>query len=134
MMTFNMLKGKRTRIFALATVAASLGVGVVLRRHLTPTAVAAEPAAEPTIDQPKVPVGSWPMWGLTPHRNAVSPEKNPPTSWDISTGKNILWSQPVGSKCYGNPIVDQGIVTIGTNNEGHRDPSNIADGGVEMAF
>lgn len=74
------------------------------------------------------------MWGLTPHRNMVSPEKNPPTDWDVTTGKNILWWNTLGSKSYGNPIVSQGIVTIGTNNEGHKDNGNQADGGVEMAF
>ncbi|MDB5333192.1 MAG: Pyrrolo-quinoline quinone [Phycisphaerales bacterium] len=86
------------------------------------------------VDEPKVPVGEWPMWGLTPHRNLVSPEKNPPTDWDVDTGKNILWSQAVGSKSYGNPVVAQGMVFIGTNNEGHRDPGNTADGGILMAF
>ncbi|HET6250567.1 MAG TPA: PQQ-binding-like beta-propeller repeat protein [Tepidisphaeraceae bacterium] len=95
---------------------------------------AAAPAGAVKIDQPPVPHGEWPMWQLTPHRDNVSPEKNPPTQWDISTGKNILWSQTLGSNSYGNPIVANGIVTIGTNNEGHKNPTIQADGGVEMAF
>jgi outer membrane protein assembly factor BamB len=96
--------------------------------------VAAPAEQAVVIDNPPVPHGSWPMWGLTPHRNAISPEKNPPTDWDVTTGKNVLWTQTLGSKGYGNPIVDNGIVSIGTNNEGHRDPNITADGGVEMAF
>src|SRR5437588_12198873 len=76
----------------------------------------------------------WPMWGRTPQRNMVSPDKNPPTDWDVSTGKNVLWSAALGSKSYGNPVIANGIVTIGTNNEGHRDPAMTADGGVLMAF
>ena len=81
-----------------------------------------------------VPTGEWPMWGLTPHRDMVSPEKNPPTDWEVETGKNILWSQTLGSKTYGNPVVSQGFVFVGTNNEGHRDPSNTVDAGVLMCF
>ncbi|MDB5174387.1 MAG: Pyrrolo-quinoline quinone, partial [Phycisphaerales bacterium] len=101
-----------------------------------PESATAAPAAAATaqVDEPKIPVGEWPMWGLTPHRNVVSPEKNPPTDWNLETGKNILWSQPLGSKSYGNPVVTQGMVFIGTNNESHRDPANTADGGVLMAF
>jgi len=76
----------------------------------------------------------WPMWGRTPLRNAVCPDKDPPTDWNVKTGKNILWSAALGSKSYGNPIVSNGMVFVGTNNEGARDKTNIADGGVMMAF
>ncbi|HEY8748855.1 MAG TPA: PQQ-binding-like beta-propeller repeat protein [Tepidisphaeraceae bacterium] len=76
----------------------------------------------------------WPMWGMTPLRNAVCPDKDPPTDWDVKTGKNILWSAALGSKSYGNPIVSGNMVFIGTNNEGKRDSSISADGGVMMAF
>ena len=116
----NVIKRRSTRAVALALSAGLLAPA--LR------------AQSVKVDEPPVPVGEWPMWGLTPHRNMVSPEKNPPTDWDIKTGDNVLWSQVIGSKSYGNPIVSQGIVTIGTNNEGHRDAENTSDGGVEMAF
>jgi outer membrane protein assembly factor BamB len=76
----------------------------------------------------------WPMWGRTPLRDLVSPEKNPPTDWDVQTGKNIKWSEDLGSKTYGNPVISDGLVYVGTNNEGKRDPSITADGGVLMAF
>jgi outer membrane protein assembly factor BamB len=76
----------------------------------------------------------WPMWGRTPLRNAVCPDKDPPADWDVKTGKNILWSAALGSKSYGNPVVANGMVFIGTNNEGARDKNNTADGGVLMAF
>ena len=74
------------------------------------------------------------MWGLTPQRNMVSTEKNPPTDWDFETGKNIKWVADIGSKSYGNPVVSKGIVWIGTNNESHKDPAMTADAGVLMAF
>jgi outer membrane protein assembly factor BamB len=76
----------------------------------------------------------WPMWGRIPLRQMISPEKNPPTDWDVETGKNIKWSADLGSKSYGNPVVSDGLVYVGTNNEGKRDPNITADGGVLMAF
>ena len=42
------------------------------------------------------------MWGRTPQRHMVSPEKNPPTDWDVESGKNVKWKANVGSKSYGN--------------------------------
>ncbi len=76
----------------------------------------------------------WTMWGRTPSRNMVCPDKNPPTDWDVDTGKNIKWVANLGSKSYGNPIISNGIVYVGTNNENPRDPSLTVDAGVEMAF
>ena len=64
----------------------------------------------------------WPMWGRTPNRNMVTPEKGVPTDWDVDTGKNIKWVATLGSQSYGNPVVSGGLVTIGTNNEGSKDP------------
>lgn len=78
--------------------------------------------------------GDWPMWGGTPDRNMVSAMKNPPTSWDITAKKNVRWMSAVGSQSYGNPVVSGGIVFIGTNNEGLRDPKQPGDRGVLMAF
>jgi outer membrane protein assembly factor BamB len=74
------------------------------------------------------------MWGRTPLRVMISPEKNPPTDWDVQSGKNIKWSADLGSKSYGNPVISDGLVYVGTNNEGKRDPNITADGGVLMAF
>jgi outer membrane protein assembly factor BamB len=81
----------------------------------------------------------WTMWGKSPTRNMVSDEKNPPTDWKVphseeDKGANILWSAALGSKSYGNPVVSEGVVYIGTNNEAKRNPAITADGGVLMAF
>ena len=78
--------------------------------------------------------GSWPMWGGTPDRNMVSKAKNLPTEWDVKTKKNILWVADAGSQSYGNPVVADGMVFIGTNNEAARDPQQGGDRGVLMAF
>ena len=78
--------------------------------------------------------GDWPMWGGTPDRNMVSSMKGLPTEWDIKTKKNIKWSAALGSQSYGNPVVAEGVVLVGTNNEAPRDPKQAGDRGVLMAL
>ena len=74
------------------------------------------------------------MFGNSPSRNMVSDETGLPSSWDTSTGANVLWSQPVGSQAYGGAVVAEGKVYVGTNNEGRRNPSIDGDKGVVMVF
>ena len=78
--------------------------------------------------------GDWPMWGGTPDRNMVSNMKGTPTSWDVKTKKNIKWVAQLGSQSYGNVVVSGGMVFVGTNNEGLKDPKITGDKGVLMAF
>jgi outer membrane protein assembly factor BamB len=78
--------------------------------------------------------GDWPMWGGTPDRNMVSAMKGLPGDWDIKTKKNVKWVADLGSQTYGNPVVAGGMVFVGTNNEGLRDPKQPGDRGVLMAF
>ena len=77
---------------------------------------------------------AWPMWGGGPARNMVSTAKGLPTSWDVKTKKGVKWVSALGSQTYGNPVVAGGIVFVGTNNEGLRDPKQAGDRGVVMAF
>jgi len=60
--------------------------------------------------------------------------KGLPTEWDVKSGKNVKWVAELGSQSYGNPSVGDGVVLIGTNNEGLRDPKQPGDRGVVMAF
>ena len=76
----------------------------------------------------------WPMWGGDPARNMVSAEKSIPRSWDINTNENILWSADIGSQSYGNPVVAEGKVFLGTNNQLERNPKITGDQGVMMVF
>ncbi len=88
----------------------------------------------------------WPMWGNTESRNMVGPAKNLPLeieagersreddSIDESTTKNVLWIAKLGSQTYGNTTVAGGKVYVGTNNESPRDPKQLGDRGVLMAF
>jgi outer membrane protein assembly factor BamB len=74
------------------------------------------------------------MFGNTPSRNMVSDETGLPAEWDVASGMNVKWSQPVGSQAYAGPTVFEGQVYVGTNNEGLRDPSQEGDRGVVMTF
>src|SRR5260370_4243815 len=78
--------------------------------------------------------GDWPMWGGTPDRNMVSNVKGLPTDWDGKAKKNVKWVAQRGSQSYGNPVVADGKVFVGTNNENPRDPKQSGDRGVLMAF
>jgi outer membrane protein assembly factor BamB len=78
--------------------------------------------------------GDWPMWGGSPDRNMVSKAKGIAFAWDVKTKKNIKWVSELGSQTYGNTVVAEGTVLVGTNNEGLRDPKLTGDKGVLMAF
>jgi len=107
--------GSRRRIVFASALGAALALGA-----LSGTAV--EPA------------GDWPMWGGSPARNMVSDMKGVPLAWDVQSGKNVKWVAELGSQTYGNPVVANGVVLVGTNNELVRDPKQGGDRGVLMAF
>jgi len=74
--------------------------------------------------------GDWPMWGGSPDRNMVSGETGIPAQWDVKTKKNIRWTAALGSQTYGNPVIADGKLFVGTNNNGLRRPSITGDKGV----
>ena len=76
----------------------------------------------------------WPMWGGNPSRNMVSSEGEIPRTWDVRNKNNIKWVAEVGSQSYGNPVIADGKVFLGTNNELLRDPKQGGDRGVIMVF
>jgi outer membrane protein assembly factor BamB len=78
--------------------------------------------------------GDWPMWGGTPDRNMLSSMKGLPTAWDVKSKKNVKWVAELGSQTYGNPVVANGYVYVGTNNEAMKDPNVKGDKGILMAF
>jgi outer membrane protein assembly factor BamB len=78
--------------------------------------------------------GDWPMWGGTPDRNMVSGMKGLPAEWDVQSKKNVKWVADLGSQSYGNTVVANGTVLVGTNNELVRDKNQGGDRGVLMAF
>jgi outer membrane protein assembly factor BamB len=89
---------------------------------LAPKAGAAGSAFDPTaeslkvIQTMKVKPGDWPQWGGSHFRNNVPAGKGIATTWNTETGENIKWSAKLGSETYGNPVIANGKVFIGTNN------------------
>jgi outer membrane protein assembly factor BamB len=95
---------------------------------------------------PALQAKDWPMWGGTATRNMVAESTALPTDIvpgkmnseteeiDLSTAKNVLWAAKLGSQTYGNPVVGNGKVLVGTNNESPRDPSQKGDRGNLMCF
>ncbi|MDG1875614.1 MAG: PQQ-binding-like beta-propeller repeat protein [Mariniblastus sp.] len=79
----------------------------------------------------------WPMWGGTPSRNMSSNEKGVSLDFDLKAGKNVLWQNGLGSQTYGNPVLADGKVYVGTNNGGgyrkDKYPSE-QDKGVVLCF
>lgn len=75
------------------------------------------------------------MFGYNPDRNMVAPNAgSAPAEWDPESGDKILWTARLGSQTYTNPIIHEGKVFIGTNNEARRIPGHDGDRGVIMAF
>lgn len=106
------------------------------------TLLAAEPSFDPTayavseIGKMKVGPKDWPQWGGTGHRNNTPEGTEIPSAWDVTSGENILWAAPLGSQTYGNPVIANGKVYVGTNNgSGHvkRYPNKI-DLGCLLCF
>ena len=62
------------------------------------------------------------------------PTGNPPTAWDTSTGRNIIWSVELGNEVYGSPVVAGDTVYVGTDNTLKMNPAFQEDAGVLMAF
>ncbi len=85
----------------------------------------------------------WPIWGHDESRNMVAPDSGPiphdfnPGEEIGRTGKidpdsmeNIKWVAKLGSQAFGNPIVSQGRILVGTNNESPRDAKYAGDRSV----
>ncbi len=97
-----------------------------------------DPTAEALklIKELKVGAKDWPQWAGSSLRNNTPDAKNIPTEWDVESGKNVRWSMPLGSETYGNPVVANGQVYVGTNNgNGYikRYPATV-DLGVLLCF
>ena len=74
------------------------------------------------------------MFGGSPERNMVSDATGLPSSWDPASGQNVKWKQELGSQSYGGPVVAEGLVFVGTNNEAQKNPDIEGDKGVVMVF
>ncbi len=69
----------------------------------------------------------WPQWGGDSGRNMASDAKNVPLSFgpgeltdgtrriDMSKTRNVKWAITLGSQTYGNPVISNGKLIVGTN-------------------
>jgi outer membrane protein assembly factor BamB len=112
------------------------GVVAFLPRDGKPTnTVVAQPAAAAR-------AADWTMYGGTPSRNMVNTVvKNLPTEWNVGEKTNVRWEADLGSKAYGGPVIADGKVFVGTNNQKPRNPKDVdpttgrpVDLGVLMCF
>ncbi len=87
----------------------------------------------------KAPASSVAMFGGTVERNLVNlVEKNIPDNWNVEPKKgalkNVKWEVKLGTHSYGGPVVADGRIFVGTNNERPRDPLVKGDKGIMMCF
>ena len=91
----------------------------------------------------------WPQWGGSRARINTPLGRNIPIDWDVGGGawkggigkkplgsRNIKWAVSLGSQTYGNPVVANGKIFVGTNNGAgylERYPSKV-DLGVLLCF
>ncbi|OAI41861.1 hypothetical protein AYO40_02110 [Planctomycetaceae bacterium SCGC AG-212-D15] len=127
----------RRGLVALLTVAACIALVVAVRFATNtgePQATAADKAEAKGITK-LVKGEGWAMFGGTIYRNNVNTvDTGIPTEFDVKKGTNVKWSIDLGSLAYGGPIVADGKIFIGTNNERPRDPKVQGDKGILMCF
>jgi outer membrane protein assembly factor BamB len=89
------------------------------------------------------PAADWPTWCRDSTRNAVSPEKGAPVAFQlpitedgkvVKPAKGVAWQAELGSFNVGTPVVADGLVWVGTNNDRPRDPRLTGDAAVLMCF
>jgi len=131
-------KTQKQKKWFLAGICAAVFGGAVGTLFVTNDSVAnnvsATPSAVNRVDGPK---RNWTMFGGTNARNMINlVEKDVPTEWSIEAGKekNIRWAVGLGSKAYGGPIISNGKVFIGTNNDNPRDPKITGDKGILLCL
>ena len=89
-----------------------------------------EPTATALAEIAEMKVGKhdWPQFFGWKGRNNTPDGVNIPVKWDVEKGLNIKWKVKLGSQTYGNTVVANGKVYIGTNNSGgyiSRYPSRV---------
>jgi outer membrane protein assembly factor BamB len=86
-----------------------------------------------------------PQWGERHTRNMVSAETGLPDAFepgrldaagnvDMATATNVRWAARLGKQTHGTPVIAEGRVLVGTNNDVPRDPRLTEDAGVLMCF
>jgi outer membrane protein assembly factor BamB len=82
----------------------------------------------------KLQAADQPHWGEHPGRNMVSQEVGLPSEFNPASGLNVKWSVELGSETHSTPVIGNGRILVGTNNENPRDERHQGDRGVLMCF
>src|SRR4051812_34802277 len=84
------------------------------------------------------PAADWPMGGRDGTQNPVTTEAGAPVDWQVRTdevaARSIRWVARLGTRALGGPVVADGLVWVGTNNELPLDPKVTGDRGVLACF
>lgn len=107
---------QRNIFLAVALLATWIGVALVAPQSSQADDYDAVAEVRKAISELKVGPHDWPQWAGSHLRNNVTDEAKIPTKWDVGTGENVRWSMPLGSETYGNPVVGNGKIYVGTNN------------------
>jgi outer membrane protein assembly factor BamB len=78
--------------------------------------------------------GDAPQWGERLTRNMVSGETGLPVGFDVESGEGVKWSVPLGTRTYSTPVVADGRIYVGTNNDVPRDGRFEGDYGVLLCL
>lgn len=101
-------------------------------------AAATAPAAAAPATGDRVVSGDWPCWGGDVHRNMVNSTTGIATDFQPAPtpeeGQRLLWVAKLGSQTYGNPVVADGRVYVGTNNGAEYRPQHQGDRGCLLCF
>jgi len=103
-----------------------------------PETAASDPAPANASAGDRVVTGDWPCWGGDVHRNMVNATTRIAIDFEPAAtaeeGKRLRWVAKLGSQTYGNPVVSDGKVYVGTNNGGEYRPKHKGDRGVVLCF
>lgn len=78
--------------------------------------------------------GDQPQWGQRHTRNMVSSETSLVDNPDPATGKDVKWIVSLGSESWATPVVADGKILIGTNNDPPRDPRHKGDRSILLCL
>lgn len=115
-------------VLACLAVAAAVAQQPAKKPAVTRRIAATAPSASKPVAAPLVGPHDMNQWGGSPSRNNVSDAKNIPAEWETGdfdkktgkwlpeTAKNVKWVAQLGTQTYGNPVIANGQVYVGTNN------------------
>lgn len=145
-MIFRYVSRLRLLAVSMTLVAALCGALVIAEQEGESNKV--RQVAQQSATDAKVGPLDWPQWGGSSIRNNTPEGKNIPAEWEVGefdrktgewipgTGRNIKWVSRLGSQSYGNPVIANGKIYLGTNNGAgwlKRYPSDV-DLGCLLAF